>query len=85
MRRFEFVSKRVIQDLEARGREAFERGHPFVSTNSMHWRRGWKNARDARQKRTVVVQNDDPDHRAMLERAEMMKRDGGGRWSVLGR
>lgn len=84
-RRFEYVTKQMIQDLEARGKDAFERGHPYVSTNSMHWRRGWKNAQTARLKATVVVNKDDPDHRAMLERAEMMKRGGGGRWSVLGR
>lgn len=84
-RRFEFLSKAVICDLEARGKDAFERGHPYISTNSMHWRRGWRNAQAARQKLTVVVEKDDPDHRAMLERAELMKRGAGGRWTVVGR
>lgn len=84
-RRFEFISKSAIADLEARGKDAFERGHPYISTNSMHWRRGWKNARAARQKATVVVSKEDPEHRAMLERAEMLKRGAGGRWTVLGR
>jgi hypothetical protein len=84
-RRFEYLTKQTILDLEARGKDAFERGHPYISTNSMHWRRGWKNAQAAKQKRTVVVPPEDPEHRAMLQRAESMKRGGGGRWTVLGR
>lgn len=84
-RRFEYLSKRAILDLEERGRDAFQRGHPYISTNSMHWRRGWKNAQAAKQRRTVVAATDDPEHRAMLQRAEMLKRGAGGRWTVLGR
>lgn len=77
--------------LHSEGKRDYHWGVPFNRFKNSEWRKGWIEAQQAHRRERAEKASrlssllDEAEHRAMLQRAESMKRGGGGRWTVLGR
>lgn len=77
--------------LRSEGKRDYNWGVPFNRFKNSEWRKGWIEAQQAHRRERAAKASrlssllDEAEHKAMLQRAEMLKRGAGGRWTVLGR